>query len=301
MVTVICGTVFKMTMMPIQAHDQLSWNDMVLLATLLNVTEEFHILSLVVLKMSLGIYFLRLATVNWHRVVIRVAVVVSTLLNVMAFFYSVFQCGVYHSQEDYVRRRFANQCASITTNLIVGYIQSVSIIVTDWAFIIMPILILGQSLMKPRDKFKIVAVLALASLGGIAGVVRLKYLGPFLRFEWAIFYSNSQWLALWSILEVSIGIIAGSIITLRPLFRAWFGSNEAVPTYESRPSRPSIQPVTADKLSRYQHWHSKMTSSTAWSRGDTLMDDTQLSKASHTSLDLPVEHHSREHVELQTV
>jgi hypothetical protein len=59
-----------------------------------------------------------------------------------------------------------------------------------------------------------------SSSGGVASMVRMKYI-PGLAITSFAFFSEATDTAVWSIIEPGLGIIAGSLATLRPLFRSF--------------------------------------------------------------------------------
>lgn len=56
--------------------------------------------------------------------------------------------------------------------------------------------------------------------GGIASCIRFKYV-PKLAIGGLEFFGQSQKLAIWSTVEPGLGIMAGSLATLRPMFRSF--------------------------------------------------------------------------------
>lgn len=92
---------------------------------LLNVAEVFYVLSLLALKISLSVFFLRLTVQLWQRRVVLVALAVSSSFSVLMFFFVVFQCGVYKNTTVFLLRRFSNQCASNSFTLGMTYTHAI--------------------------------------------------------------------------------------------------------------------------------------------------------------------------------
>ncbi|KAI4643561.1 hypothetical protein J4E93_006571 [Alternaria ventricosa] len=100
-------------------------------------------------------------------------------------------------------------------------------ITADFSLSIMPAILLWNVQMKGAVKASVAVMLALASFASCATIVRLKYLtlysdpGEFM-------YSTGK-IGFWSLTEVGIGLIAGSLPPLRPLLslriRVSAGSN----------------------------------------------------------------------------
>ena len=238
--------------------NNMSWDQMITLSICLNIAEDCYISSIMLLKISLGIHFLRLVVIRWHRITIHIAVMVTVVFGIAFMFYSIFQCGYYTNASDFVTRRLTNHCASMGANLGMGYTHAIISILSDWIFIVLPVLILRDALMKSRDKLKIGALLVFASIGGVASIVRLAYLVPFLRFDWTTFFAESRGVIVWSTIETGVAIIAGSVITLRPLMHAYLGT--PMTQVGASQNLSNSQTLVNDNASRYKRWSSKVAS-----------------------------------------
>lgn len=56
--------------------------------------EVFYVLTMLVLKISLALFFLRIMVKRWQQKVVYVAITFSTLMSIGYFFFACFQCGV---------------------------------------------------------------------------------------------------------------------------------------------------------------------------------------------------------------
>ncbi|PGH11554.1 hypothetical protein AJ79_04812 [Helicocarpus griseus UAMH5409] len=104
-----------------------------------------------------------------------------------------------------------------TLNANIGFFLSASGIVTDWTLAILPAWLLWDVRLKRRIKVTVAFILALGAFASCATIVRLRYL--LLYNDPQEFVLNSARIAVWSILELGIGIFAGSLGHLRPLLR----------------------------------------------------------------------------------
>ncbi|KAK1470169.1 hypothetical protein CCUS01_06554 [Colletotrichum cuscutae] len=100
-----------------------------------------------------------------------------------------------------------------------NYMISVLAIVTDWTCAIVPTVVVWGLQMKSRVKVSVCAVLALGATASAATIVRLPYLQYYNQVE--NYLHNIANIVLWSILECGIGIIAGSLPSLRRLLKFW--------------------------------------------------------------------------------
>lgn len=94
--------------------------------------------------------------------------------------------------------------------------------------------------MKTKTKFLVAGILAFAAIGSTGTIVRMFYIDTLMDgpdFLWA-----TTDVAIWSTVEPGIGITAGSIACLRPLFRIWawrLGLADAPREYRSRTYYPT--------------------------------------------------------------
>ncbi|KAJ0336118.1 hypothetical protein COL922a_008349 [Colletotrichum nupharicola] len=107
------------------------------------------------------------------------------------------------------------------TNIItsISYLISVMAIITDWTCAIVPTVVVCGLQMKSRVKASVCAVLALGAIASAATIIRLPYLQYYNVVD--DYLHNIANIVLWSIFECGIGIIAGSLPSLRRLLKFW--------------------------------------------------------------------------------
>ena len=188
--------------------------------TFLNISEYFYLLTVITLKISLAVFFHRLATKKWHRSIIYFAVGSSTLYTIGTFFFAVFQCGVYDNVRTFIFRRLTGRCVDNTITLTVIYGHAAVTMCTDWIFLLLPIALLKNSSLKGSQKLTVLALLMLASVSCFASINRFRFINSF-AVPKGDFFRICQDIAVWSGIESGGGIAAGNLVTLRPLFRSW--------------------------------------------------------------------------------
>ncbi|KAH6866081.1 hypothetical protein B0T10DRAFT_534383 [Thelonectria olida] len=104
---------------------------------------------------------------------------------------------------------------SLQLNSSVSFFFPAVSIVTDWTLAMLPGVLLWKIQMKPRAKFSVAIMLGLAAFASCATIVRLRFL-TLCNDPNEFMYSTGA-IGLWSLLEEGIGIIAGSMPSLRPL------------------------------------------------------------------------------------
>ena len=160
-------------------------------------------------------FYLRITIRAWHRRLVYATVAFSTVFGVAYFFLVIFQCGA--APRKIFQQESAGKCIPFDKVLIINTIAGVINTVADWILALLPIFILRQAQLGRAAKISAGFVLVLGSIGSICSATRLAFLrglrpGP--HFFW-----TAVDIAVWSVAEPGIGIIAASLATLRPLFR----------------------------------------------------------------------------------
>ncbi|CAG7999563.1 unnamed protein product [Penicillium nalgiovense] len=89
----------------------------------------------------------------------------------------------------------------------------------------LPIFMVRRLQMKRGTKFAVPAILGLAYIASVAVIVRI----PFLHYAGRPdFLYETTHISIWSNVEPSLGIAAGSLMTLRPLLRVLSKSGSSV-------------------------------------------------------------------------
>jgi hypothetical protein len=86
-------------------------------------SEACYVLTMMVLKISLGIFFARIIVKRWHFIVIYVTVGTCVFSSAAAFFYVFFRCGP--DLDNYVMQQLADQCTPVKLDLFIAYQQGV--------------------------------------------------------------------------------------------------------------------------------------------------------------------------------
>ncbi|ORX94994.1 hypothetical protein BCR34DRAFT_203955 [Clohesyomyces aquaticus] len=200
------------------------------------ISETTYLLTVLVLKISLGIFFTRIVVKPRQLWIIWVIVSISVLSGASSTFYAIFRCGP--NPDVYVFRQLANQCTSRTLDRFFAYQQASFTTFTDCVFASLPVLILWDASMSTRSKISVGFILSLAALGCICSLVRFKYVDGLTQID--DFFWNATNIAIWSTIEPGAGIIAGCLATLRPFFKGFVNTARSV-----RSSKASKQASSA--------------------------------------------------------
>ncbi|KAK0633549.1 hypothetical protein B0T14DRAFT_575735 [Immersiella caudata] len=186
------------------------------------------------IRSSIAVFLLRIVRAKVHRVVIYGALAVTWTLSVIYFFMLLFQCWPVSHFYDQV---LGQDGTCMNKNIVPTATLAHSIIsaCTDFLLALLPVLILWNVRLNKRTKIGIATLLSLGLLAGIALIVRIPYI-RYIPISSPEFLNQANGTALWSLLELSLGAIAGCAATMRPLLRG-FGFRHDTKLRQSSPSR----------------------------------------------------------------
>ncbi|KAF6819676.1 cation-transporting atpase 4 [Colletotrichum plurivorum] len=181
--------------------------------------------SLPFIKTSICLTVFRITNRRRHRVILGGVMVASMLSTTVGFVAVVAVCRPVSYTWD---KSIDEKCAPSTIITTISYVISVLAIITDWTCAIVPTVVVWGLQMKSRVKASVCAVLALVAVASAATIVRLPYLqysnkpeNYFRKLLAHFHHPNIANIVLWSIFECGIGIIAGSLPSLRRLLKFW--------------------------------------------------------------------------------
>ncbi|RDK46528.1 P-type ATPase [Aspergillus phoenicis ATCC 13157] len=171
-----------------------------------------------VAKVAIALALLRLAVRPLHRFILWTVIGTVICIGLVFWLILLLDCrpiGYFWGQINPLK---SGTCLPTNILLIIAYIYSSLSIVCDFTLGIFPAALIWGLHMSPRTKVALGAILGLGAVASVAVVIRLPYLKHYADADFL--YSTYQ-IAIWSVMETGLAIIAGSLITLRPLFR-WF-------------------------------------------------------------------------------
>ncbi|KAF1844233.1 uncharacterized protein K460DRAFT_317534 [Cucurbitaria berberidis CBS 394.84] len=179
------------------------------------VSEATYIMAMMVLKISLGIFFARIIVQRWQFLLIYITVGVNIVSSAAAFFYCLFRCGP--DLNNYVLQQLSEKCTPQALDRFMAYQQAAFTTLTDIIFFALPIFILWNANMGRKSKLSVGFILCLAALGCICSMIRFRYVDGLTQVD--DFFWNAVNVAIWSTIEAGASIIAGCLATLRPLLK----------------------------------------------------------------------------------
>ncbi|GAM86944.1 hypothetical protein ANO11243_049650 [Dothideomycetidae sp. 11243] len=201
---------------------------LMVLALLLVVGYSINIATMIALKFSLGVFFLRtfhaLNIVHryWRRrILIRVTIVVTTALSILAIVWTaIMPCQLQTSFFPDLAK--CQQEPPRTSWEVISAIWNGLNIVTDFVYGILAFSAINQLQLPLKTRIQGIVLCSLGTIGGLASIVRLGLLVA--KWSAASMLGQSLHSTIWSIIEPGLGIFAASAAMLRPLVRKVTGT-----------------------------------------------------------------------------
>jgi hypothetical protein len=120
---------------------------------------------MILLKLSLGIFFLRILVDKWQRMIVYLVVTLSSAFGIGYFFYAVFQCGIPNSGGfTFWEKKIEGRCYSSAQTVGPGDTHAVISTITDITLACLPITMLRKSRLPRREKLVVGGILAFAAV-----------------------------------------------------------------------------------------------------------------------------------------
>jgi hypothetical protein len=183
-----------------------------------------YALTCILLKISLGLFFLRIITERWQRNVIYAGVAVNSLYGIIYFGLCTFGCG---DPSKYLLHISLQQCISIKHVVIpASYVFTSLNAALDWIMALLPIATIWNLNMPTTTKFWAYLLMLMGATGSIVSLIRFAFVGSLE--PGAMFFKNTGKLAFYSHIEPGLGIAAVCLATLRPLFKQFLDGAKSV-------------------------------------------------------------------------
>jgi hypothetical protein len=197
---------------------------------------------MITVKTSIGLFLLRVTIKPIHRWIIHIAMGLTVLTGLVFFFVTLFQCTPISFFWD--KNSQTGGCINVDVIIALTFLYSAVSVMCDFTFAILPIFLVWNLNMSIKTRALLIPILGMACVASVAVLCRMAYVMDFKNpdFLWATLD-----IAIWSDIEQGLAITAGSLATLRPLYRkvaADFGisttgqgeSGKNTPRWYGRPS-----------------------------------------------------------------
>ncbi|KAF9893174.1 hypothetical protein FE257_012589 [Aspergillus nanangensis] len=198
-----------------------------------------YVFTCVVAKISIALALLRLTVSKVHKALLWGVIAFSIVVGLVFWFVLTLQC----QPVDYFWERGnplsgkTGTCLDVDILINIAYLYSVVATLCDFILGLLPIALVWHLQMNTKTKAALAGILSLGCIASAAVIVRIPYLHTYKDPDFL--YATAD-ISVWSNVEAGLGITAGSLVTLRPLFR-WFrgtsygGSRSMKPTAGSMP------------------------------------------------------------------
>jgi hypothetical protein len=198
------------------------------------IGQPTYLYAICFVKLAVGSSLLRIASTKAYRWTIMGIMGFMLFYTVGCFFTIIFQCTDIRVIWD---PTISSVCWGQKTLQGLSYTNVALNIITDLLFaIVIPAPMLWKLNVHRRTRISLIAILGLGVFACAAAVIKIGYIANYGKvgdFLW-----DSQDITIWTATETNIGIIAGSLPALRPLFKTFLGSTYGRGTRPT-PSGPS--------------------------------------------------------------
>ncbi|KAH7398380.1 hypothetical protein BKA66DRAFT_201402 [Pyrenochaeta sp. MPI-SDFR-AT-0127] len=188
--------------------------------------------TMIAAKISIGLFLLRVTVKAIHKWIIYIAMGLTVLTGLVFFFVTLLQCTPI--SYFWNKKLEKGWCVDIDVIIALTFLYSAISVICDFTFAILPMFLVWGLNMSVRTRLVLIPILGMACVASVAVVVRLAYVMDFKNPDFL--YATVD-IAIWSDIEQGLAITAGSLATLRPLFRML--SSKIGFTSTGTPSGPS--------------------------------------------------------------
>ncbi|KAI2624820.1 hypothetical protein GGS21DRAFT_319667 [Xylaria nigripes] len=169
-------------------------------------------------RVSIALFLLRIAIRKWHRFLLHGIMGATTVVTLVYFFFTVFQCSppsdFWRKTRDEESRSCALSRAVDVTTVVWGALSAAM----DWMLGLLPVAILWHVRINWQAKVGIASVLSLAIISGMALVTRMIFISRGARTRGYSEYGTLA-ISITANVELGLGIVAGCIVALPTLFK----------------------------------------------------------------------------------
>ena len=128
------------------------------------VAEVFYILSALLFKISLGIFFLRMPLEAWQRRKVCIIVAILSMFSFISIFTTIFLCGKPNTRQEDTSAHGNHRYSTPAAVLGVGYTHALIIAVSDILFVVLPLCILWKTQLQMKELVRVGSILVIACL-----------------------------------------------------------------------------------------------------------------------------------------
>ncbi|KAF5020649.1 hypothetical protein F66182_7326 [Fusarium sp. NRRL 66182] len=251
------------------------------------IFRNLYCFSLVLVKASICTTLLRIAVVRSHRIIAWITLATSCISTIVVIIGLFAICRPIRANWD----PSAGTCSSPVVIVSLSYLVSAAAVATDFVCSILPGFMLYKAQMKLATKVSISVILGMGILASIATIVRLPYIKFYadpIDFQYHVGH-----ITLWSIFESGIGIIAGSLPSLRRLVKSWvnFDSSHGRSSSNVTPFTGAAKSTVTSKVgvSSSARRHKSIMANVKSDRDWEPLDDASSSRKIYVTVDMEMQ------------
>ncbi|KAJ3955279.1 hypothetical protein N0V92_008194 [Colletotrichum tropicale] len=176
----------------------------------------WYCLSMISSKISIGWFLLRITVRKIDIWIIYFVMFCTVCTGVVFFFVTLLQCQPISFFWEQYTGATDGHCINMDVIIALTYLYSAFSVICDFTFAILPIILIWKLKMDRKTKIALIPIMAMACIASAAVVVRMPFVKDFKNIDFL--YATVD-IAIWSTTEQGLAITAGSLATLRPLFR----------------------------------------------------------------------------------
>ncbi|KAH7192768.1 uncharacterized protein B0J16DRAFT_411442 [Fusarium flagelliforme] len=176
--------------------------------------QMFYAVTLAFVKTSICVTVLRIATGKLYILTLRFLIAQSVLLSTVGVIVVLVQCRPVEAF--WIPSK--GTCMDKILPTILTYAASVSNVITDFATALIPMLLVRKLQMRSNLKLYAQLIMCLGVLASIASIVRVPYSNAYLKPDNFVYQVGN--IILWTVVECGVGIVAGSLPSLRAFFKS---------------------------------------------------------------------------------
>ncbi|KAK3990576.1 hypothetical protein QBC44DRAFT_62195 [Cladorrhinum sp. PSN332] len=170
--------------------------------------------SLAFIKSSICITLMRITQRRGYLILLRSLVFLAAGLSTVGLVVILNQC---HPLARYWDKSVPGTCWPPILATALSYAASVSNVITDFTVAVTPFFLLRHVQLRSRLKLYVKLILGLGMLAGVASIIRVPFTNAYMKPDNINYHTGN--IVLWTVVECGLGIIAGSLPTLRAFFK----------------------------------------------------------------------------------
>jgi len=186
------------------------------------ISQPVYLIAICVVKLAVGSTLLRIASTSMYRRIILGIMGFMSFYTIGCFFTIVLQCTNIAALWDQEVAKTAT-CWSQQTLQALSYTNVTLNILTDFCFaVIIPVPLLWNLQLNKRKRASLLVALGLGCFACAAAIAKIPSIVDYGKTgDWLW---DSRDICIWTVVECNVGIVAGSMPALRPLFKHVLGS-----------------------------------------------------------------------------